>query len=129
MADVKVLSTLTRFASDKMQKVSLFETLRLFCDLYCLEPGQSQKAHSHGEADKVYLVLEGLAQVQVDARRVDVGPHQAVLAPSGSDHGVTNPGPGRLVLYVIMAPGPAGTGSSTPRERDQRHDHGHDHRH
>jgi hypothetical protein len=42
------LNTLRRFAPEKMQKVGLFETPRLFCDLYCLEAGQAQKAHSHG---------------------------------------------------------------------------------
>lgn len=129
MADVKVLSTLTRFAADKMQKVSVFDTAHLFCDLYCLEPGQAQKAHSHGDADKVYLVLEGTAQIQIGAERVEAGPHQAVLAPSGTDHGVTNPGPGRVVLYVLMAPNPGGAAGQPGRDRGHRHEHGHDHRH
>jgi mannose-6-phosphate isomerase-like protein (cupin superfamily) len=123
MTDVKDLNTLRRFATDKMQKVGLFETPRMFCDLYCLEPGQSQKAHSHGEADKVYLVLEGRAHIQVGAERFDVGPQHAVLAPSGSDHGATNPGPGRLILYVVMAPNP-GSGAPQPQPG---HDHGHRH--
>src|SRR3990172_3981085 len=103
MAEVKDLNGLRRFAADKMQKVGLFETPRLFCDLYCLEPGQAQKAHSHGDADKVYLVIEGRAQIQVGADRFEVGPRQAVLAPAGSDHGVTNAGAERLVLYVFVA--------------------------
>ncbi|MBI3606451.1 MAG: cupin domain-containing protein [Nitrospirae bacterium] len=123
MAELKDLNTLRRFAMEKMQKVGLFETPRLFCDLYCLEPGQAQKAHSHGEADKVYLVVEGRAQIQVGSERFDVGPQQAVLAPSGSDHGVVNPGPGRAVLYVLMAHTPAGGGSTAKPAHD--HDHGH----
>src|SRR5262245_35031207 len=110
MSDVKDLNALRRFAADKMQKVGVFETPRMFCDLYCLEPGQTQKAHSHGGADKVYLVLEGRAQIHVGAERIEAGPQQAVLAPSGAEHGVTNPGPARLVLYVFMAPNPGGDG-------------------
>jgi len=127
MTDVKDLNALRRFASDKMQKVGLFETPRMFCDLYCLEPGQAQKAHSHGEADKVYLVLEGRARVQVGSDQMDVGPQQVVLAPSGSDHGVTNPGPGRLILYVFMARN--ASDEPRPASANKHDDHGHDHRH
>jgi len=131
MTDVKDLNALRRFASDKLQKVGLFETPRMFCDLYCLEPGQAQKAHSHGEADKVYLVLEGRARVQVGSDQVDVGPQQAVLAPSGSDHGVTNPGPGPLILYVFMARNTSEEPRSAGGHKhdDHGHDHGHGHRH
>lgn len=125
MAEVKDLNGLRRFAADKMQKVGLFETPRMFCDLYCLEPGQAQKAHSHGEADKVYLVLEGRAQIQVGSDRFEVGPRQAVLAPAGSDHGVVNAGSERLVLYVFVAQN-SGGGSPSSKGGHQ-HDHGHRH--
>src|SRR5574341_2628725 len=121
MGDVKKLTTLRRFAPEKMQKVGLFETPRLFCDLYCLEPGQAQKAHSHGDADKVYLVLDGRAQVQVGTDRYDLGPQDAVLAPAGSDHGVSNPGPEQLVLYVFVAQNQPLASSSGG------HSHGHGH--
>ena len=30
-----------QFSSEKMKKNGLFETERMFCDLYCFEPGQS----------------------------------------------------------------------------------------
>ena len=43
------------FAAEKMQKVGLFASDSFFLDLYCLEPGQSQKAHAHEGSDKVYL--------------------------------------------------------------------------
>lgn len=125
MGDVKNLTALRRFAPEKMQKVGLFETPRLFCDLYCLEPGQTQKAHSHGDADKVYLVLDGRAQVQVGADRYDLAPQEAVLAPAGSDHGVSNPGPGRLTLYVFVAQ----SQSAAPPSGGHSHEHGHGHRH
>ena len=41
------MSAFRRFAADKMQKVNMFETPQMFCDVYCLEPGQAQKAHAH----------------------------------------------------------------------------------
>lgn len=128
MGNMKNLTTLRRFAAEKMQKVGLFETPRLFCDLYCLEPGQAQKAHRHGDADKVYLVLDGRAQISVGTDRYELGPQEAVLAPAGSDHGVSNLGPERLVLYVFVAQSPAAAPSSGGGQ-PHGHDHGHEHRH
>ena len=48
-----------RFSPEKMQKVNLFETADLFCDVYSLEPGQGQKPHTHPDATKFYYVLQG----------------------------------------------------------------------
>ena len=34
------------FAAAKMAKNNLFESERMFCDVYCLEPGQAQRVHA-----------------------------------------------------------------------------------
>jgi mannose-6-phosphate isomerase-like protein (cupin superfamily) len=78
----------------------------MFCDLYCLEPGQEQKPHRHEGADKIYYIIEGEGLFRVGDREQRCGPETAVFAPSGSDHGVHNPGPGRMTLLVFMAPNP-----------------------
>ncbi len=100
------LSTRTTFSPEKMIKSNLFETERMFSDLYCFEPGQTQKPHRHEGADKVYVVLEGSGRFEVDGEERVLGRGSAVLAPAGSEHGVSNPGPDRLVLLVFMAPHP-----------------------
>jgi quercetin dioxygenase-like cupin family protein len=89
-----------------MAKCNLFETSRFFCDLYCLEPGQSQKPHAHAGEDKAMVVLEGAGRVLVgdEARTLTAG--QAVLARAGELHGLSNEGPERLVVLVFMAPHP-----------------------
>ena len=94
------------FAADKMKKVNLFDTTRMFCDVYGLEPGQEQTAHAHAGSDKVYFVLEGVGRFRVDADEHELGSGHAVLAPAGSSHAVRNPGPARLTLLVFMAPKP-----------------------
>ena len=48
-----------RFSAEKLQKLNLFETEQMFCDVYCLEPGQAQKPHAHEGATKFYYVIEG----------------------------------------------------------------------
>lgn len=95
-----------RFDAAKMQKLNLFQTSRFFCDVYCLEPGQSQRPHRHDGADKVYAVLEGEVRVSVGADSALLGAGAAVLAPAGVDHGLENPGPARAAVLVFMAPAP-----------------------
>ena len=95
-----------RFDAAKMQKLNLFETERFFCDVYCLEPGQSQKAHAHAGSDKVYAVLEGTVVASVGGEERELKAGEAVLAEAGSEHGVTNRSSQRAALLVFMAPRP-----------------------
>ena len=100
------LEPLRSFDPAKMRKNNLFETSRFFCDLYCLEPGQSQAPHTHAGEDKVYVVLEGEGTFLVGDEEASVEAGYAILAESGEVHGVTNDGPDRLVCLVFMAPHP-----------------------
>lgn len=98
------LAARARYAPAKMQKVGLFDTDRSMTDLYCLQPGQSQRPHVHAAEDKVYVVLEGQGDFRVGGEKATLGPGHAVLAPAGVEHGVGNPGPGNLRLLVFIAP-------------------------
>lgn len=100
------IDAISTFATEKMKKNNIFTTERMFCDVYCFEPGQTQDAHAHGESDKVYVVLEGRGSVRVGDGEQEVGPGSAILAPAGEPHGVVNPGPDRLRVLVFMAPPP-----------------------
>jgi quercetin dioxygenase-like cupin family protein len=92
------------FAADRMKKTNLVETANLFCDVYAFEPGQTQASHRHAVGDKLYFVLFGSGRIRVGDDERLVGAGDLVCAPAGSEHGVTNPGPGRLTLLVTMAP-------------------------
>ena len=94
------------FAADKLKKAKLFETKDLFCDIYCLEPGQAQRPHAHADATKFYHVIEGTGDFQVGERRARLGPGGLAYSLPSEIHGVENPGPDRLVLLVVMAPNP-----------------------
>ena len=102
----KHIGEAARFSGVKMAKVNLFETERMFADVYGFEPGQTQKVHTHQGADKVYVVLEGSGTFQIGSEERELGPNTAVLAPSGVEHGVKNTGNARLILLVFMAPNP-----------------------
>jgi len=101
------LSDYQQFSSEKMKKNNMFQTPRFFCDIYCFEPGQEQKGHSHNEQDKVYLVLEGQGTFRVGSEKQVLGPGQGTMAPAGAEHGVKNHTGQRLIVIVFMAPNPS----------------------
>lgn len=107
MDEFKNIAAHVAFAAEKMKKVNLFTTERMFCDVYCFEPGQEQTPHAHAGSDKVYFVLQGKGQVRVGDETKELGPGDIALAPARSEHGVRNPGPERLTVLVYMAPKPS----------------------
>ena len=105
--DSKPIKEAISFSEEKMQKNALFESPRLFYDLYCLLPGQSQKVHAHEDSDKIYYVLEGAGRFTVGDEERDLPEGHAVIAPAGELHGVQNETQENLVLLVTMAPRPS----------------------
>ena len=95
------------FSDKKMSKVNLFESPRMFCDVYCLEPGQQQAEHTHEGSDKVYLALSGACEVRIGTATRELQPGQVAIAPSGVAHAVKNASDERATLLVVMAPHPS----------------------
>ncbi len=106
MPHFKNIPSRIRFSIEKMQKVNLFETGNFFCDIYCLEPGQIQKPHTHDGADKIYFVLEGQGTIQIGNEEKAVEKNEICLAEAGLIHGVKNTSDERLTLLVFMTPNP-----------------------
>ena len=105
MKIIKV-SDQVQFKSEKMNKVSLFDSDRFFCDVYCLEPGQVQKMHAHEGSDKIYYLLEGKGRITIGTEEKEVNAGEITMAPSGEVHGVVNHTQEPLVILVFMAPKP-----------------------
>ena len=99
-------STFRRFDEVKMQKVGLFETSQMFCDVYCLEPGQAQKVHAHPGATKFYYVIEGEGTFTLGDATRTLGPGGLAWSAPDEPHGVENQGDDQLVVLVSMAPNP-----------------------
>ena len=96
-----------RFSDQKMQKVNLFESSRMFCDVYCLQPGQAQKPHAHEGSDKIYHVLTGRVSVRIGDEVQPLGPGQLAVAAAHVEHGVANESDEPATVLVFMAPHPA----------------------
>ncbi len=102
----KNLWKLVAFKPEKMQKIPLFITDKMFIDLYCLLPGQFQKVHSHANEDKVYVILEGEGLFDIDGEQKNLSNGETVIARAGMPHGVRNVSEKNLVLLVTMSPKP-----------------------
>ena len=100
------LDDLVRFSDDKMQKISLFDSAKYFCDLYCLKPGQDQRIHSHEASDKIYVVMRGKGVFHIDGEERELAARESVVARPGQAHGVRNASGEDLVLLVFMTPKP-----------------------
>ncbi len=99
-------ASLAEFIDEKMKKVNLFESSNLFCDIYCLKPGQSQKVHTHADNDKLYFGLTGSALVTLGEETRPLMPGELAIAPAGLPHGVENRSTENATLLVVMAPNP-----------------------
>ena len=90
-----------------MRKNGVFETERMFCDVYCFEPGQMQSVHAHQGSDKMYFVLEGTGTFRIGDVERDLNEDEFAIAESGVSHGVENRSDARLTVLVFMAPKPS----------------------
>ena len=95
-----------KFQADKMAKIALATTSRAQLDLYCLEPGQSQKPHVHADQDKIYYVVQGRGVFTLDGAEEAAEAGEAIVAAAGAAHGVRNDSGARLLLLVVVTPPP-----------------------
>ena len=93
-----------QYQPDKMAKVDLVSTPRLVAGLNCFEPGQVQKVHAHGGADKLYVVIEGRGEFSVGTEKHTLGAGDLLHVPENLEHGVVNTGSGRLAVLIVIAP-------------------------
>jgi quercetin dioxygenase-like cupin family protein len=96
-----------QFSESKMGKTTIVKGAQLFAGLNCFEPGQEHALHCHSGQEKLYVVMEGTAIVQIGERKETVSAGGVAFAADGVQHSVRNPGPGRLIVMAILAPPPA----------------------
>ena len=95
-----------KFAPDKMARIALATTDRSQLDLYCVAPGQSQRAHTHDAQDKIYYVLEGAGRFSLGGEEARLSAGEALVARAGVEHGLVNDGAAPLLILVVVTPPP-----------------------
>jgi mannose-6-phosphate isomerase-like protein (cupin superfamily) len=94
------------YAPDRMGKSTLFRSERVLVGLNAFEPGHEHALHTHDGMDKVYHVIAGRGVFLLDGREVPMQAGRLLVAPAGEPHGIRNPGPERLLVLAVLAPGP-----------------------
>jgi mannose-6-phosphate isomerase-like protein (cupin superfamily) len=67
-------------------------------------PGAEQRAHSHEEAEQVYVIVRGRGRMQVAGDVEEVGEGDLVFIPPATQHGIVNTGPETLVYVSAASP-------------------------
>jgi quercetin dioxygenase-like cupin family protein len=102
--NVFTLKDKLQYRTDKMAKVDLVSSGHMMAGLNCLEPGQVQKVHSHGGADKLYYIVEGVGEFSVGTEKRTLAAGDMLHVPENVDHGVVNTGTSRLGVLIVIAP-------------------------
>jgi mannose-6-phosphate isomerase-like protein (cupin superfamily) len=77
---------------------------RLHVHLSEIGPGtRAHPAHAHGGME-AFLVLEGNGVVETGGSSQPIGSEECLVLDARHEHGLFNPGPGRLRYLVITTP-------------------------
>jgi quercetin dioxygenase-like cupin family protein len=98
------------FTPAGMGKSTLFASPRVLVGVNAFEPGQSHALHAHAGMDKVYHVISGEGEFLLEGGARPMRAGDLLVAPADIPHGVRNTGGDRLIVLVVLAPGPAGAG-------------------
>jgi mannose-6-phosphate isomerase-like protein (cupin superfamily) len=69
-----------------------------------LEPGQATRRHYHARSEEIYLIVEGIGELEIDAETREVGRGDAILIPPGSWHELTAGDTGVRLLCCCVPP-------------------------
>jgi mannose-6-phosphate isomerase-like protein (cupin superfamily) len=67
-------------------------------------PGAEQRAHSHEDAEQVYVIVRGRGRMQVAGDVEEVGEGDLVFIPPATQHGIVNDGTESLVYVSAASP-------------------------
>src|SRR5688572_7333014 len=92
--------------------------------LYHMKPGQVDGRHSHDLGHEVFLILEGLAEFNINGTKKELGPGQMCIALADEIHQVRNLLPDKpTIMYLSVTPHvhPTHTGRTLTDEKVAPH--------
>ena len=69
-----------------------------------VEPGPLPRPHTHDLGHEVFLVLDGLAEFEIDGEKAEVGPGQMCVALADQPHAVRALGGEPVIMYLSVTP-------------------------
>lgn len=101
MSYFRSIDSAIAFGADQAAKTDLYPGEHLFVGLNCFEPGQTQRIHSHVDADKVYFVVSGKARMTVGDETREAAAGDLIWAPANVPHGVVEALERTVMLVTI----------------------------
>ncbi len=80
---------------------------KLRANVWTLAEGTMLK-HTHREQEELYLVLDGVMQLEVEGTLHRLGERDAAVVPAGAGHRAVNTGRGPVTFLVMAAPNVTG---------------------
>lgn len=68
------------------------------------DPGGKTPPNAHPKAQEMFFVLKGEGIAHCDGKQQRLRRGDSLLLPSGIEHVIENPGPGRLYCMTVMVP-------------------------
>lgn len=81
---------------------NLYDTEKTKVKSILVNPGQRLSLQSHQHRSEHWVVVRGLAVVQLDETTVHLGPSQSIFIPQGSKHRLANCGEGILEVIEVQ---------------------------
>lgn len=96
----------TQPLSEKLSVQRLSEGLgveKMHANVWMLAEGSMMK-HLHHEQEELYLVLEGVAEMEVDGVTYELRARDTLAVPPEATHQMSNAGEGPLTFFAVSAP-------------------------
>ena len=100
------LKRFVHFSPDHLNRETVFETDRMWCEVLCFERNQTVGPVTDPDSDAVFTIVAGEAVFLIDGKRKRLEQWGTVLVPAGSEVTVTNSSAEPLVLWLVVAPPP-----------------------
>ena len=98
------LHVLAEFKPEKRVRKKLFKTEQLWSEMVCYEPGQSTVMHHHPYEEEQFLIVSGIATMNVGVDEITLAAGSLLLIAATVPHDVRNLGKERLMMVFTKVP-------------------------
>ena len=98
------LRVLAEFKPEKRVRKKLFKTGQLWSEMVCYEPGQSTVMHHHPYEEEQFLIVSGIATMNVGGDEITLAAGSLLLIAATVPHDVRNLGKERLMMVFTKVP-------------------------
>ena len=83
---------------------NILVTPQIRCRFLYMEIGQFNASHTHDLGHEIFLILQGLAEFDIEGHKEVLGPGQMCIALTDEAHSVRNVGDEPVIMYLSVTP-------------------------